>query len=102
EPKPSLEERAAALFVETPATSRAEPAVVEAPSTAPERHAAPEPPREPRTESFIPPRVQRPAPARPRPVASAAPGASAAPPRPIASAAPGESTDDRRRDKKKR
>ena len=37
---------------------------------------------------FIPSRVERPMPARPRPVASAAPGGSV-PPRPVASAAPG-------------
>ncbi len=48
-----------------------------------------------------PAQVQRPMSVRPRPVASAAPGA-AVPPRPIASAAPGAGTaDERRRGKKK-
>ncbi|MSR07382.1 MAG: translation initiation factor IF-2 [Gemmatimonadetes bacterium] len=101
EPKPSLEERAAALFVEPPPASAMEEASSE-PGTAQAAFEAPPAPRGPRAEPFIPPRVQRPAPARLRPVASAAPG-TAAPPRPIASAAPGESAEDRRaRDKKKR
>jgi translation initiation factor IF-2 len=50
---------------------------------------------------FIPRPVERPLSARPRPVASAAPGAGV-PPRPVASAAPGGSVlDERRRGKKK-
>ena len=44
----------------------------------------------------------RPMSARPKPVASATPGAGAPPPRPVASAAPGGVIEDRRRDKKKR
>src|SRR5262249_30653688 len=100
EPKPSLEERAAALFVE-PAATR-EPGLSEASAGGSDAtEVEPEAPREARTD-FIPPRIQRPAPARLKPVASAAPGAAPAPPRPIASAAPGEVVDDRRRDKKKR
>ena len=66
-------------------------------NSAPYHHGPP-----PRRAPFIPPRVERPQPARPRPVASATPGAGV-PPRPAASAAPGAPpADDRRRDKKKR
>jgi len=50
----------------------------------------------------IPTPVGRPMSARPKPVASAVPGAGAPPPRPVASAAPGGVIEDRRRDKKKR
>jgi len=50
----------------------------------------------------IPTPVGRPISARPKPVASAVPGAGAPPPRPVASAAPGGVIEDRRRDKKKR
>jgi len=55
-----------------------------------------------RPQPFIPTPVQRPLSARPKPVASAVPGAGAPPPRPVASAAPGGIIEDRRRDKKKR
>ena len=55
-----------------------------------------------RPQPFIPTPVQRPMSARPKPVASAVPGAGAPPPRPVASAAPGGIIEDRRRDKKKR
>ena len=55
-----------------------------------------------RPQPFIPTPVQRPISARPKPVASAVPGAGAPPPRPVASAAPGGIIEDRRRDKKKR
>mgnify|MGYP001599058794 CR=1 FL=1 len=66
--------------------------------TTPTSYHSPAAPRAP----FIPARIERPQPARPRPVASATPGAGV-PPRPIASAAPGAGpVDDRRRDKKKR
>jgi translation initiation factor IF-2 len=114
EPKPSLEERAAALFRE-PVAAEAEP-VAEAPTPeveaapsappAPQAPVAAEPPQEtvPETkpEPVIPRRIQRPAAtAWPKPVASAAPG-SQTPPRPVASAAPGELAEERRRDKKKR
>src|SRR5881409_3315393 len=82
EEKPSLEERAAALFKDLPAAeeSRAEP-------------------------SFgAPPRQVIPTPVRPKPVASAVPGGSAPPaPRPVASAAPGAGPlEERRRDKGKK
>jgi len=55
-----------------------------------------------RERSHIPTPVGRPMSARPKPVASAVPGAGAPPPRPVASAAPGGVIEDRRRDKKKR
>ncbi len=82
EPKPSLEERAAALFVEPPVAVGPEPdgetgAAAAANVSAPVVEAA----RDARSESVVPSRAQRPAPARIKPVASAAPGASAAPPR---------------------
>ena len=112
EPKPSLEERAAALFGEPPFPGEQAPIDLSPESDAAERPAAsaataaPDvdaPPREARPEPFIPSRIPRPAPApaRLKPVASAAPGIPT-PPRPIASAAPGASIDDHRRDKKKR
>jgi translation initiation factor IF-2 len=63
--------------------------------------AVPAAPRE-RPQPFIPTPVARPMSARPKPVASAVPGAGAPPPRPVASAAPGGMIEDRRRDKKKR
>jgi translation initiation factor IF-2 len=111
EPKPSLEERAAALFRE-PVAAEAEPegeAVAPEGETAPSGPPAPaaaESPQEPvpeaKPEPVIPRRIPRPAAtAWPKPVASAAPG-SQTPPRPVASAAPGELADERRRDKKKR
>ena len=64
--------------------------------------AAPAPPAPGRPQPFIPTPVGRPISARPKPVASAVPGAGAPPPRPVASAAPGGIIEDRRRDKKKR
>ncbi|HWO87526.1 MAG TPA: translation initiation factor IF-2 [Gemmatimonadales bacterium] len=55
------------------------------------------PPSGPLRPGFIPRPVERPTPARPRPVASATPGV-AGPPRPVASAAPGSAlTEERRR-----
>src|SRR5438094_532691 len=100
EEKPSLEERAAALFKELPVVeeSGAESANA-APAAA---HAAP---------SFIasplPPAAARPViptPVRPKPVASATPGGAVpAPPRPVASAAPGAiPLEERRREKGKK
>ncbi len=108
EPKPSLEERAAALFKEPPVAEpqveEVEPAAEpEAPAPEVAEPAAPvaEAPAEVKPEPVIPRRIPRPAAtAWPKPVASAAP--TAQPPRPVASAAPGELTEDRRRDKKKR
>jgi translation initiation factor IF-2 len=108
EPKPSLEERAAALFREPVAPEpEAEHLVQEVegppPAAPPEvSEAAEEPaPAEARPEPVIPRRIPRPAAtAWPKPVASAAPSAQT--PRPVASAAPGELAEERRRDKKKR
>ncbi len=108
EPKPSLEERAAALFRE-PVVAEPEgeavPSEVEAPPPPPPPAAAEpaqEAPAEAKPEPVIPRRIPRPAAtAWPKPVASAAPG-SQTPPRPVASAAPGELAEERRRDKKKR
>jgi translation initiation factor IF-2 len=88
----SLEERAAALFKELPPPTVEEEVAppVEA-VTPPFAPVAPPPPR-----PFIP------QPVRPRPVASAAPGAPV-PPRPVASAAPGVPLqDERRREKGKK
>src|SRR5881409_3607803 len=102
EEKPSLEERAAALFKDLPAAeeSRAEPSFA-APPTATAAPAAPPP----SAASFgAPPRQVIPTPVRPKPVASAVPGGSAPPaPRPVASAAPGAGPlEERRRDKGKK
>jgi len=81
----SLEERAAALFRDLPATEAAPEAAV--PAVAPPL-AAPSGPR------FV-----IPTPVRPKPVASGVPG-GAVPPRPVASAAPGAGAlEERRRDK---
>src|SRR5438874_7346080 len=105
EEKPSLEERAAALFKDLPA---AEESRGEQPSfaTAPAATAAPAgPPPPPSAASFgAPPRPVIPTPVRPKPVASAAPGGGPpAPPRPVASAAPGVGPlEERRRDKGKK
>src|SRR6184192_3264740 len=105
EAKPSLEERAAALFKDLPA---AEESRGEQPSfaTAPAATAAPAgPPPPPSAASFgAPPRPVIPTPVRPKPVASAAPGGGPpAPPRPVASAAPGVGPlEERRRDKGKK
>src|SRR5216117_1857047 len=100
EEKPSLEERAAALFKELPVV---EEAGAESANAAPAAaHAAP---------SFIasplPPAAARPViptPVRPKPVASATPGGAVpAPPRPVASAAPGAiPLEERRREKGKK
>src|SRR5437870_8986235 len=100
EEKPSLEERAAALFKELPVV---EEAGAESANAAPAAaHAAP---------SFIasplPPAAARPViptPVRPKPVASATPGGAVpAPPRPDASAAPGAiPLEERRREKGKK
>jgi len=108
EPKPSLEERAAALFREPPAAEMAPPisepevsAVELAEAAEPTLPAPEEAPAEVKPEPVIPRRVPRPAAtAWPRPAASATPGVQT--PRPVASAAPGELAEERRRDKKKR
>src|SRR2546426_753408 len=100
EEKPSLEERAAALFKELPV---AEEARVESANVAPAAaHAA-----APFTASPLPPAAARPViptPVRPKPVASATPGGAVpAPPRPVASAAPGAiPLEERRREKGKK
>src|SRR6266851_4490048 len=100
EEKPSLEERAAALFKELPV---AEDAGTESASAAPAAaHAT-----APFTASPIPPTSARPViptPVRPKPVASATPGGAVpAPPRPVASAAPGAiPQEERRREKGKK
>src|SRR5438128_1013793 len=106
EEKPSLEERAAALFKDLPAAeeSRGEQPTF---ATAPAATAAPAapPPPPPSAASFgAPPRPVIPTPVRPKPVASAAPGGGPpAPPRPVASAAPGVGPlEERRRDKGKK
>src|SRR5947207_134098 len=97
EEKPSLEERAAALFKELPVVEEAgaEPAPAAA-------HAA-----APFTASPLAPAAARPViptPVRPKPVASATPGGGVpAPPRPVASAAPGAiPLEERRREKGKK
>src|SRR5216110_2180216 len=100
EEKPSLEERAAALFKELPV---AEEAGAESATAAPAAaHAATS-----LTASPLPPAAARPViptPVRPKPVASATPGGAApAPPRPVASAAPGAiPLEERRREKGKK
>jgi len=97
-PAASLEERAAALFRDVPAVEeppRMESAVASALSAAP---TAP-PPAPP---SVGGPRPMIPTPVRPKPVASAAPGAPV-PPRPVASATPGTApVEERRREKGKK
>ncbi len=113
EPKPSLEERAAALFGERPSGTAGPGATAQ--SEVPESTAQMAAPTEPaaaaagaaegapKAPSAAPARVSRqvPSPARLKPVASATPG-KPTPPRPVASAAPGETAEERRRDKKKR
>src|SRR5436305_8342650 len=101
EEKPSLEERAAALFKELPAADEAHPEPFAAsPFAAPTAAAAPPP--GPGLAAPPPPRPVIPTPVRPKPVASAAPG-GAVPPRPVASAAPGAGPlEERRRDKGKK
>src|SRR5437870_3331520 len=100
EEKPSLEERAAALFKELPVAEEARAELANAaPATA---HAA-----APFTASPLPPAAARPViptPVRPKPVASATPGGAVpAPPRPVASAAPGAiPLEERRREKGKK
>jgi translation initiation factor IF-2 len=100
EEKPSLEERAAALFKELPVAEEvgAQPATA-APAVA---HAA-----GPFTAAPPAPIAARPVvptPVRPKPVASATPGGAVpAPPRPVASAAPGAvPLEERRREKGKK
>src|SRR5213593_553011 len=96
EEKPSLEERAAALFRELPAAEepRAEPATAAAAQAAAPFVAPPSPLARPMI----------PTPVRPKPVASATPGGAVPPaPRPVASAAPGASPlEERRREKGKK
>src|SRR5436190_1724178 len=102
EEKPSLEERAAALFKELPV---AEEAGAESANAAPAAaHAAASFTASPPS---LPPAAARPViptPVRPKPVASATPGGAVpAPPRPVASAAPGAiPLEERRREKGKK
>src|SRR5947199_33938 len=103
EEKPSLEERAAALFKDLPAAE--EPRGEPSPSAAAPAAAMPAAHPPPSAASFgAPPRAVIPTPVRPKPVASAAPGGAVpAPPRPVASAAPGIGPlEERRRDKGKK
>src|SRR5213592_2504065 len=103
EEKPSLEERAAALFKDLPAAE--EPRGEPSPFAAAPAAATPAAPPPPSAASFgAPPRAVIPTPVRPKPVASAAPGGAVpAPPRPVASAAPGIGPlEERRRDKGKK
>src|SRR5438876_5313002 len=98
EEKPSLEERAAALFKELPV---AEEAGAESATAAPAAaHAATPFAASP----SAPARPVIPTPVRPKPVASATPGGAVpAPPRPVASAAPGAiPLEERRREKGKK
>jgi translation initiation factor IF-2 len=103
EAKPSLEERAAALFKELPAAdeARAQPPAVTHPFAAAAAATAPAPSAA-ASVAGASPRGVIPTPVRPKPVASAAPGAPV-PPRPVASAAPGASPlEERRREKGKK
>src|SRR5881296_849202 len=103
EEKPSLEERAAALFKDLPAAE--EPRGEPSPFAAAPAAAMPAAPPPPSAASFgAPPRAVIPTPVRPKPVASAAPGGAVpAPPRPVASAAPGIGPlEERRREKGKK
>ncbi len=96
EAKPSLEERAAALFKDLPALE--EPGVEPPIAAAALGSAAPPSP----AAAFPLPRPVIPTPVRPKPVASATPG-GAVPPRPVASAAPGAiPMEERRREKGKK
>jgi translation initiation factor IF-2 len=96
EEKPSLEERAAALFKDLPAVE--EPAVSAPVAVGPVASAAPSP----AVSTFTSPRAVIPTPVRPKPVASATPGGPV-PPRPVASAAPGAiPLEERRREKGKK
>ncbi len=104
EEKPSLEERAAALFKDLPVaeTADAEPAIATAPPSAPPQSAAPFAGAPTAAAGSVPPRSVVPTPVRPKPVASATPG-GAVPPRPVASAAPGTiPLEERRREKGKK
>src|SRR5437867_6988258 len=120
EEKPSLEERAAALFRDLPPAELTATATAEAPG-APAAAAAsaqavasgsapaappsalPAPPGAHAPAAHAPPRSVIPTPVRPKPVASAVPGGAAPPPRPVASAAPGAvPLEERRRDKGKK
>lgn len=94
--KPSLEERAAALFRELPVASTPDAQAAE--SQAPPEEVSTTPPPEPASAAsaprpIIPQRIERQAP-RPRPAPAG--------PRPVASAAPGEVIEERRREKKRR
>src|SRR5437667_404127 len=100
EEKPSLEERAAALFKELPVVEEAGAESANAVPAA--AHVATS-----FTASPLPPAAARPViptPVRPKPVASATPGGAVpAPPRPVASAAPGAiPLEERRREKGKK
>src|SRR5438477_9570321 len=101
EEKPSLEERAAALFKELPAAQETHPEpLVASPFAAPTAASAPVSGLS--TSAAPAPRPVIPTPVRPKPVASAAPG-GAVPPRPGASAAPGAiPLEERRREKGKK
>jgi translation initiation factor IF-2 len=103
EQKPSLEERAAALFKDLPAAEErhAERTPFAAPPTASATPAAAPPSA---ASVGAPPRSVVPTPVRPKPVASAAPGGAVPqPPRPVASAAPGVGPlEERRREKGKK
>ena len=100
EEKPSLEERAAALFRDLPAAE--EPGVEPPLAAASAAPAAPLPAQH--AAAFVAPRPVIPTPVRPKPVASATPGGAVpAPPRPVASAAPGAiPLEERRREKGKK
>src|SRR5256714_2004477 len=105
EEKPSLEERAAALFKELPAADEThrEP-LAGSPFAAPLAAAAPPPPPGLGLAAApsAPPRSVIPTPVRPKPVASAAPG-GAVPPGRVASGAPGAGpVEEGRRDKGKK
>src|SRR6266496_780965 len=108
EEKPSLEERAAALFKDLPVAE--EPATESlaagpfAGSAAPAAPAAPSAHRGSAASAPPAPRSVIPTPVRPKPVASATPGGPVPPPpRPVASAAPGTlPLEERRREKGKK
>ncbi|HVH08805.1 MAG TPA: translation initiation factor IF-2 [Gemmatimonadales bacterium] len=116
EEKPSLEERAAALFKDLPAVDEprpepglplspfATPAAATATGASPAAAAAGAATTSPvfSAPATAAPRSVIPTPVRPKPVASAAPG-SPVPPRPVASAAPGAiPLEERRREKGKK
>jgi translation initiation factor IF-2 len=99
EQKPSLEERAAALFKDLAVAGGPASAATEA--AAGPTAAAPAPGAA--GAAAAPPRPVIPTPVRPKPVASAVPGGAALPPRPVASAAPGAlPLEERRREKGKK